>query len=190
MQSKHPVIEQLLSPRLRLTPVRLANLQQLHTHWIKPDVRKHLWDDRIITPDDVWDAIGDSLELEIETGIGLLNVHEISSAVFVGVAGFVRLNKANASAEPEFMYSFEPNYWNKGFAQEAVSTIMHYAFQTLRLPRVLASADQDNTRSTQLLSRLRMQPIDTGPTRGLHYMQITRADFLSAHNNKQLARQM
>ncbi|MFM2399050.1 MAG: hypothetical protein RL341_1207 [Pseudomonadota bacterium] len=185
MQSKHPVIEELLTPRLRMTPARLADLHRMHAHWIKAEVRQHLWDGRIISGDDAWDAISDSLELEIGFGMGLLCLFEKKSGTFAGVSGLVRLSKINPEAEPEIIFSLEPHYWHMGLAHEAASAVLAYAFNTLQLPRVRGGHDVENVRSLRVLQRLGMQPIAHGPVRGLPYMQVTHEDFMRSHMRTQ-----
>lgn len=181
MQSQHPPIEELLTPRLRMTPARLADLHRMHAHWINAEVRQHLWDGRIISGDDAWDAISDSLELEISFGMGLLCLFEKKSGTFVGVAGLVRLSKINPDAKPEIVFSLEPHFWRMGLAHEAASAVLAYAFNTLKLPRMLGGYDAQNVRSQRVLQRLGMQPIPHGVARGLPYMQVTREEFTRSH---------
>jgi RimJ/RimL family protein N-acetyltransferase len=185
MHSKHPLIEELLTERLRMTPARLADLHRMHAHWINAQVREHLWDGRIISGDDAWDAISDSLELEISFGMGLLCLFEKKSGTFVGIAGLVRLSKINPQAEPEIIFSLEPNFWRMGLAHEAASAVLAYAFNTLMMPRVLGGHDAQNVRSQRVLQRLGMQPIPHGPVRSLPYMQVTREDFMHSHMRTQ-----
>lgn len=45
----------------------------------------------------------------------------------------------------------------KGLAFEAATSVLHYAFDSLGLHRVIAIADCENTRSLALLNRLRMR---------------------------------
>lgn len=172
---------ELITERLRLVPVRLAELSRLHLHWIAPQVRRYLWDDRLITQDDVWDAIGDSLELEISIGLGLTCIFERSSKQFVGVAGLMQLPRGNTPTEPEIIYSLEPVFWGHGYATEASIAVLRYAFDTIGLPRVLGAADPPNTRSLKLLQRLQMQSLAHGPVSGLPYMHITRERFAMLH---------
>jgi RimJ/RimL family protein N-acetyltransferase len=172
-------IEELLTERLRLVPTRLADIPRLHTHWIAPQVRQHLWDDRLITQDDVWDAVGASLEMETRDGLGLTCVFERASKQFIGVAGLMCMTHVHADAEPEIIYSLEPHAWGHGYAAEASIAVLRHAFKVIGLPRVLGAADPPNTRSLKLLQRLQMQPLPAGAMSHPPYMQLTREQFFS-----------
>jgi [ribosomal protein S5]-alanine N-acetyltransferase len=171
--------EELLTERLRLVPARLADIPRLHTHWSAPQVRQYLWDDRLITQDDVWDAVGASLEMEMQLGLGLTCVFERANKQFIGVAGLMCLTHVHTDAQPEIIYSLEPHAWGHGYATEASLAVLHHAFKVMGLPRVLGLTDPPNTRSLKLLHRLHMQPLPASAMTHLPYMQLTREHFFS-----------
>ena len=84
---------------------------------------------------------------------------------FIGIAGL--------EAGPNFWYRFKDDqdpvfnevevelsfalgraYWGKGFATEACSCIIDYAFSELKIPRLLGGFALENTRSQRLHERL------------------------------------
>lgn len=56
--------------------------------------------------------------------------------------------------QAEIGYSLAPEHWGHGYAQEAVSGVLHYLFSTLQKHRVTASSDPKNQSSIRLLKRL------------------------------------
>lgn len=59
--------------------------------------------------------------------------------------------------QAEIGYTLSQAYQKRGFATEAVSFVLNYAFQTLELHRVIAITDCENVASVALLERLRMR---------------------------------
>lgn len=56
--------------------------------------------------------------------------------------------------QAEIGFSFDPVYQKKGYATEAVTALLEFAFDELRLHRVHATTDPRNTNSMGLLERL------------------------------------
>lgn len=56
--------------------------------------------------------------------------------------------------EVELAFAFGKDYWGKGLAHEACLVMIDYAFQELKLPRLVGGAMQNNHRSLSLHKRL------------------------------------
>ena len=54
----------------------------------------------------------------------------------------------------EIGYALAHRFWGKGWAQDAVTTVIDFAFEVLDLHRIEADVDPRNTRSLGLLERL------------------------------------
>ncbi|MDR0963673.1 MAG: GNAT family N-acetyltransferase [Clostridium sp.] len=54
----------------------------------------------------------------------------------------------------EIGYLFRQEYWGKGYANEAVSAIVEYAFGALGLKRLFATIDNNNERSKKFIEKL------------------------------------
>ncbi|MGW7932556.1 GNAT family N-acetyltransferase [Staphylococcus xylosus] len=65
------------------------------------------------------------------------------------------IDEVNKSAEIEFI--IHPNYWNNGIATNIAKTIIKYAFKVLKLNRVAASIDSNNTAARMVLQNLEMK---------------------------------
>lgn len=54
-------------------------------------------------------------------------------------------------------YALVPEHWGKGFATEAARAMVAYAFNELRVRRVVATTEHDNVRSIAVMRRLGMR---------------------------------
>jgi len=85
---------------------------------------------------------GNSLELVVES-------KEMAS--FVGVAGLVRISRADDNAE--LGYRLQPGWRGRGIAVEAARAMLGFAFEELGLERVYAYCFPDNFASQKVLLR-------------------------------------
>ena len=56
--------------------------------------------------------------------------------------------------EVELAFAFGKEYWGQGFAYEACRPLVDYAFNVLKLPRLVGGAKESNARSVKLQKRL------------------------------------
>jgi RimJ/RimL family protein N-acetyltransferase len=59
--------------------------------------------------------------------------------------------------EVGLFWALFPEQWGHGYATEAAAAMIAYAFGTLRLRRIVATTEHDNTRSTSVMRRLGMR---------------------------------
>lgn len=78
-----------------------------------------------------------------------------TSGVLVGDCGLGM--RTDEPVQATIGYSFAREHQGKGYATEGVRAVLQYAFETLRLHRVTATADCRNMRSVALLERLGMR---------------------------------
>lgn len=88
----------------------------------------------------------------------------------IGDAGFK--GKPNAEKEVEIGYGLLERYWNKGFATETVEALIHWAFGTGEVKKVLAETEPDNAGSIRVLEKAGMQK--TAETDSMIYWEITK----------------
>lgn len=97
---------------------------------------------------------------------GTLAVVHKSTAQLMGYAGlqlYVLPREPLATPEVELYYKFGRAYWGQGYATEACRALVRFAFDQMRLQRIVTITDQHNEPSIRLLQRLGMR-IEAAPS--------------------------
>jgi RimJ/RimL family protein N-acetyltransferase len=94
----------------------------------------------------------------------------LKSGEFVGLVGLVPLlapfaqlptlggtEQACFSAEVGLFWAISPVYQRRGYASEAASALVAWAFRELRLARILAGTEHENHASTAVMKKLNMR---------------------------------
>lgn len=79
---------------------------------------------------------------------------ESNEGAFIGLIG-LNLGKP-AYRNAEIWFKLFPEYWNHGFATEAVNSILHFCFTDLALHRVTAGCAVENVASAKVLEKAGM----------------------------------
>lgn len=174
----------LRTERLRLEPLGPSHLPALRAHWTDPQVRRYLWDGRVVEGEEIREAIQTSARLFEAEGAGLwalFSVAEPDAAALVGCAGFWYFHQP---PERELLIGLSPAWWSRGLAREAAGALLDYVFEELGWPSAQASADAPNRASVQLLQRLGMRragerPGVFGP---ILVFRATRAEWMARQN--------
>ncbi len=69
-------------------------------------------------------------------------------------------------------YKFGRSYWGQGYATEACRAMIRFAFDEMRLMRIITITHKDNTNSIKLLQRLGMR-IEAAPERWVGFLMAT-----------------
>jgi RimJ/RimL family protein N-acetyltransferase len=91
---------------------------------------------------------------------------------FAQLAYFGQVESPAFSAEVGLFWAITPALQRKGFASEAARALVNYAFQTLKLGRVIANTEYDNPASIGVMRRLGMH-IERNPYPDPEWFQIT-----------------
>jgi ribosomal-protein-alanine N-acetyltransferase len=148
------VEDELTTPRLRLGPFTMGDLQFLHDLWTEPQVRRYLWDDRVITLDDACAVVDASITSFAARGFGFWVVRWLASDESIGFAG---LREFGDAGEIELLYGLLPQRWGQGIATEAARAVLEYGFRRCGLDRIYAGADPPNDASIRVIELLGMQ---------------------------------
>jgi ribosomal-protein-alanine N-acetyltransferase len=73
----------------------------------------------------------------------------------IGYCGFFR-QIVDETEEIEIGYRLHPDYWNRGLATEAARAVRDYAFEVLKLERVISLIHPDNHASRRVAEKNRM----------------------------------
>jgi len=154
---------ELRTERLWLRPIAPVDRPALHRLWTDPDVRRFLWDDRVIDLAEADGVIAASVASFAAEGFGHFALRESEAGPGVGadgadaLIGTCGLHRYAPGAEPELLYSLAPERWGRGLATEAARAVVADAFARLDMPRVRARADVPNHDSVRVMQRLGMK---------------------------------
>ncbi|MEU9843923.1 GNAT family protein [Actinomadura sp. NPDC048032] len=168
--------EVLRTVRLVLHPVSMRDHGALLTHWTGPLVRRHLFDDRVVTPVQVSEIIEASERDFATEGYGLWALRPAPAPASPGggaaapggpLAGVAGLSHHEGplghGVDVEILYSLEPDHWGRGLAAEASRAVLDYAFGVVGVHRITAEIDTANPASSQIALQLGMRRWREGP---------------------------
>lgn len=153
-----PVLD---TPRLRLRPFAPGDVDALHAHWTDPDVRRYLWDGRVIERDVVVAVVEES-EASFATrrfGFWVLEAPGVPDLV-----GFAGLRPIPDERDIELYYGLARPHWGKGFATEASHAVLRYGFDVAGLDPIWIRTDGPNEPSIAVMRRLGATYVRTDPT--------------------------
>jgi ribosomal-protein-alanine N-acetyltransferase len=143
----------LETPRLRLAPFGPDEAGLLHQLWMDPGVRRYLWDDQVIPPEQTAETIEKSEELFRRHGYGLWSLRWRETGELIGFAGYWHFRDP---PELELLFGLAPGVWGRGLAAEASRELLRHAFEDLGFTEVRASTDAENRASLRVLEKLGM----------------------------------
>ena len=146
------VASDILTLRLVLRSATLDDLDTLHAVWTDPDVRRYLWDDVVISRDRAREALEDCVATFRARDFGLWLAHHRDGGSLIGFAGLRPFED-----DVEVIYGVAPARWRQGYAREMAIAMFGYAFDRIRLPRVLAQTDPPNLGSIAVMRSLGMR---------------------------------
>lgn len=166
----------LHTPRLTLRPWELGDIDALHALWTRPEVRRYLWDDVIISRERAEQTVRESMA-EAD-GIGCWTILDGSNETIIGFVGLIR----REPGDPELLYGLAPEWWGRGLVTEAAQAVLTYAFGVLGCARVTAATDPPNAASLRVMERLGMRFTHRGLLNDLDtlFYEVSRQDFVTA----------
>ena len=141
-----PLLE---TPRLRLRPFAREDVGALHAQWTAPDVRRYLWDGRIIDRHEVVAVVEESIAAFAERGLGFWVVEEAGTVI-----GFTGFRPIPDTADIELYYGLDRSCWGRGLATEAARAALRYAFDVVGLDPIYVRTDGPNAASVEVMKRL------------------------------------
>jgi RimJ/RimL family protein N-acetyltransferase len=141
----------LVTARCELRPVTPGDAAELHALWVRPGVRRFLWDDEIILLERTADAIRTSEALFRDHRFGLWTLRMQGETPMAGFAGIWRFRDP---PEFELLYGVAESCWGRGLAVEASRAVLDYCRDALAMTAVRASTDAANTASVRVLEKL------------------------------------
>ncbi len=97
-----------------------------------------------------------NLEHQNLYGYGLFSVILKSEGILIGDCGLEHM-EVDGEKVTELGYDFRSDYWNKGFATEAASAVLDYAFNELMLPCLISLIQVGNKASRRVSEKIKMR---------------------------------
>lgn len=152
-------IQSIETSRLRLQPLTENDAAFIVALLNQPSFIQFIGDRGVRTEQEARRYIAEGpMRSYSQHGYGLMRVESKAHAKPVGMCGLV---KRDFLADADIGFAFLPECWSQGFAFEAASAVLNYAFDSLALKRVVAIVQDNNDSSIKLLCKLGMQPAGT-----------------------------
>lgn len=90
-------------------------------------------------------------------GFGLWAVVHKPDGRLIGYCGLSRFDDIDGAPEVEAGYRLSCEYWGRGLATEAARAVRDYAFEHLRLTRLISMVDPENTASIRVAEKAGMK---------------------------------
>lgn len=144
----------LKTNRLKLRQITEADLENIFRGLSHPEVIKH-YGVSYSTLNDTWEQLEWYAELErTHTGIWWAII-SADDQKFCGAIGFNNLSREHKKAELGFWLL--PQFWGRGYVQEAMAVVLEHAFQKLHLHRIEAFVETENISSQNTLQKCHFQ---------------------------------
>lgn len=146
------LITNLYTERLHLRKMTTADSDILFKIWSDPDVTKFMNINNFTDESQAVDIIIYLDKLTQDNKAIRYSIIELKSNEIIGSCGYNSLDYENAKTE--IGYDIAKKHWGRGYAPEAISALLHYAFNSLSINRVEAKVEPENTNSIKVLQKL------------------------------------
>lgn len=163
-----PVIE---TARLALRRWTLVDRDAFRAMLSHAETMRYQHDGVPLTPDEADAALFTTIE-RYEKGYGDWVIVRLEDGCILGESG---LTIEKESSEIEIGYMLDPPHWGQGYATEAATAVMRYAFDQLKLERLIALVRPKNERSIRVLEKLGMHREHRFMHRGEDMLKYARA---------------
>lgn len=143
--------------RLRLRPFNRGDVDAVYSYRSRPDVAEYLFDEPM-SHEECAEAVRARITQVAFSGEGdkiLLAVERKDDARLIGEVSLIWRSVADQQAEVG--YIFHPDVHGRGYATEAATQLLAFAFGDACMHRVYARCDARNTASFRVMERLGMR---------------------------------
>lgn len=155
----------ITTDRLTIRSISMDDLPAFCEVFTDPAVMRYIGDGSIRDPDTIRDRMRQAIDLEQKTGLAfwtaLLNKPDPAAGApagaIIGDCGLVPI--ARIGPEIEIGYRLARRFWGRGYATEAARAVLHHAFTTLRLDKVIAVTIPENYPSQHVLAKIGLRRV-------------------------------
>jgi RimJ/RimL family protein N-acetyltransferase len=146
----------LETQRLILRTQAPGDQEQFLLHLNTPQVREHLCGPQ--EPHEIEAGFAKVAATRAQHGFGFMVVQHKESGDVIGNCGLKVIDDRIPSFEgsPEIGWSIRADYWRQGYAMEAASACIDWAFNRLDLPHILSLTSSRNIASWKMMEKLGM----------------------------------
>ena len=135
---------------LRTWTLSDSDLDAAYSLWNDPEVKKDIIHHAPESLDDIRKTVLAGTKHQEEFGTQLWAVVEKNSGKLIGCCGFIVFEDGPAY---ELVCHLARPYWRMGYATELAEAVLGYAFEKLRIPRLVATLPGDNLASRKILEK-------------------------------------
>lgn len=143
---------ELYTERLHLRKMKVSDSSSLFKIWSDPDVTRFMDVESFTDENQAIEMIKLLDGLAQDNKAIRFSIIEIESNEIIGSCGYNSLDFENAKAE--IGYDIAKASWGRGYASEAISSLLDYAFSSLNLNRIEAKVEPENINSIKVLQKL------------------------------------
>lgn len=149
----------LETERLLLRPFESSDAEAMFAMDSNPNVHLYLGENPVTKIEQVHQYIKSIQNQYAENGIGRFIMELKDTNEIIGWAGlkFITEEENGHSNFYDLGYRLREEFWGKGFAHEAAVKWLDYAFTTMKIPTIYASAHIDNIGSNKILKKIGLQ---------------------------------
>jgi RimJ/RimL family protein N-acetyltransferase len=135
--------------RLRIRHLTADDWQDVHAYTSDPGVMTYL-PEEVMTEEQTRQFIATSMSEEAQAYAVELRAED-------RLIGHINFHPWFAPRIYEIGWVFHPRYQGQGYATEAAGALLRYGFESLRVHRVIATCQPENTPSSRVMEKLGMQ---------------------------------
>lgn len=136
--------------RLGFSEWEKTDIESARTLWSDPLVGKYICAAGAFSEAEINARLKKELRIQKKYGASYWPIFRLSDSAFIGCCGLHPLD----AGEWELGAHLLPAYWRQGYAPEALSRAISYAFENLNASVILAGHHPDHPASPKLLERL------------------------------------
>lgn len=146
------MITEIKSPRLLLRKMSISDTKELFKIWSDSEVTKHMNIESFTQIEQVQEMIQLFDKLSENSEAIRYSIIELESNKIIGTCGFNYVDINNSKVE--IGYDLNKSFWAQGYAKEAITYLIQYAFNDLGINRIEAKIEPENTNSIKLIEKL------------------------------------
>ena len=143
---------ELETDRLVLKELTQSNTQDLYEIFSDPEVMKYYNMKPIQSVDEIKGLIADTRKSYEDSKAIRWGIHLKETDKLIGTCGFQNIEEESKKFEIGFELS--RSYWGQGIMKEAVGQILTFGFEQVKVNRVEALVESENSASQKLLTKL------------------------------------